>query len=251
MKNRREKQYKLSVLKMIPSVLLTVWRLRIEFFKKLSLPIFFWIVIDYTQQIIDGYPIVISGIVFWFLSVYLIVTCHRIVILGGQSVPSFRKRGWTRRETRFLSWSVWLFFSVGLVVLVGAILSIIAAEFISFLPNMDNILMLILAIPIIYMVARVNVIFPAVAIDKKPDIEWACSISEGNGWRLVILIGFYPLIAVFVDMLFGQKKNIFIENIVLSILTVIFLVLETTALSLSYKELIQNNQIDDGEVNTD
>ena len=80
-------------------------------------------------------------------------------------------------------------------------------------------------------------IFPATAIDERPDIKWSWDISQGNGWRLVIIVGILPLATGLILYLLERTDSTLIEDLVLSLIYFIVLIIEIAAVSLSYQEL--------------
>jgi hypothetical protein len=88
-----------------------------------------------------------------------------------------------------------------------------------------------------WVVARVTLMLPAIAIDRKADLIAAWSASRRNGWRLAMIVGVLPwCLQRFTDLLYRDGASI-VEFGILVVLATIFVVVEVVALSLSYWEL--------------
>lgn len=88
-----------------------------------------------------------------------------------------------------------------------------------------------------YILARLSLVFPALAIDQKVNIRWAWKCSENNGWRLVATIGLLPLALSWAFNLFIDNWSSVILTNLMMLLSVVIFVVEIVALSLSYREL--------------
>jgi hypothetical protein len=49
-----------------------------------------------------------------------------------------------------------------------------------------------LTLPGAYLCARLSMLLPATAVDKRQDMGWAWALTKGNGWRLVALLWLLP-----------------------------------------------------------
>ncbi len=84
--------------------------------------------------------------------------------------------------------------------------------------------------------------FPAVAVSKQVSLKWAWNLSKGNGWRLAILVGVLPwLISHALDLLYRDNGTV-IETMLLAFLGFPFIAVETSAISLAYRELIKGDE---------
>jgi len=88
-----------------------------------------------------------------------------------------------------------------------------------------------------WFVARVCLMLPAIAIDRKPSLGAAWLASRRNGWRLAIVVGALPWwLQVLVDLLYRDGASM-IEFALLVVLGTLMIIFEVTALSISYWEL--------------
>lgn len=237
------KLYKLSILRIISQAFIVPWEHRRALLSKLFIPIFFLVLLDTIEwneseslNITDSVVITVSILLY----VYFAVTCHRIIILGSESVPSFGLRKWSMRETRFTAWAV------GMMLLIISLFYIIFSysPYLLFLTEFEHgdyliYLLYILVIPtVIYIISRLGIIFPATAVDEMQTIKWAWQITRGNGWRLVIVFTALPLLSGSVQAILIESIDTSImSNIILSLLGYLVLVIEIAVLSLTYKEI--------------
>ena len=62
-------------------------------------------------------------------------------------------------------------------------------------------------IPTCYVLARLSLIFPATAVDQRPNIKWAWGKSFNNGWRLVVIVGLLPFVTSFAQQLMKRENS--------------------------------------------
>lgn len=88
-----------------------------------------------------------------------------------------------------------------------------------------------------YVFARLALVFPATAIDAKTSFTESWLRTRGNGWRMLVVVGGVPAVLSYAtDWLFSQALGIGAE-IAVSVVIALFLAVEVTALSLSYRAL--------------
>ena len=91
--------------------------------------------------------------------------------------------------------------------------------------------------PALFLSARICLVFPATAVGRKVDLQWAWNLSASNGWRLVLVVDLLPwLIAQILGVLSRRNASMY-ETVILTLIGLIFSAVEVAALSLSYREL--------------
>jgi len=228
--------YKLPSLNIIAASLYFAWSNKAEFLRAIALPtlvlVVFWAVgANYSAEIPSymwlpyqlGY-----GLGFSFLA----VTCHRLILVGdAERYRSFKaKPGY--RELRFLLW----------VVVIYAVESIL--EGITWYLAKDvgggdigAWVKQIASIPALYVLARLSLAFPAVAIDRNAGLRWSWIRTRGNGWRIFVVVGLFPWLTDMAIWLVWREEASVVEETILSLFTFIGLAIEIIALSFVYKEL--------------
>jgi len=239
--NEKEDHMKIRVQKVILAAFIIPWLMRREFLNKVSLPILLLMALGYLGWFLGD---VAGGLGFLFsflqllIYAYFAVTCHRIVLLGGESVPRLGIRKWTSRETRFFGWLVGIYLMVGIASLTLIMLpSILSPVMEANGFSMVQVLFIAAVIPGLYLLARLSMIFPATAVDERPNIKWAWEISQGNGWRLVVIVGIFPVITGWILKVMERADSTLIEDLVLFLISFIVIIIEIAAVSLSYREL--------------
>ncbi len=120
------------------------------------------------------------------------ISCHRLVILGVDSLPSAWGLFWSGRETRFLGWMFLIVFCVGAVVF--------PPWFFLLSPNRRALAALVFTVSVFcggYVGARLSIVLPATAIDQRPTLKGSWRLSRSNGWRLGLVV-WLPSILIFV-----------------------------------------------------
>jgi hypothetical protein len=51
-------------------------------------------------------------------------------------------------------------------------------------------------LPAAYLLARLVMLLPAIAIDRKQSIKWAWRLTRGHGWRLILILWGLPTILI-------------------------------------------------------
>jgi len=86
-------------------------------------------------------------------------------------------------------------------------------------------------------IARLSLLFPALAADQSFDPIAAWKATRGNGWKLAIVVGALPwALRSIADSMYRDEAT-WVEFGALLVLTAVFTVIQVVALSLSYWEL--------------
>ena len=133
------------------------------------------------------------------------ISCHRLVILGVDSLPSAWGLFWSGRETRFLGWTFLIAFSLGAVVLPIPFVFRELSPNLSLSPNLRALAALVFTVSVFcggYVSARLSIVLPATAIDQRPTLRGSWRLSRSNGWRLGLVV-WLPSILIFVLIRLG------------------------------------------------
>jgi hypothetical protein len=169
----------------------------------------------------------------------ILIACHRVVLLGDDSLENPWGLHWSARELRFCLWLAAqdIVLAVGLVIL--ARIETLALGF-------------LLLLPLSYAFSRASLWLPATAIDGDPTFESASALSRGNGWRLVIALFIVPgfvaaasvgwrfavALAIVPDLssVLAREQAAFVA-IARSVWMWLFLVFDVAALSVAFRML--------------
>ncbi len=86
-------------------------------------------------------------------------------------------------------------------------------------------------------IARLSLLFPALAVDRSFDPIAAWKATRGNGWKLAIVAGALPWALRSISDAMYRDEATWVEFGALLVLTAVFTVIQVVALSLSYWEL--------------
>jgi hypothetical protein len=238
---------KLDVAKVLFGAFLVPWWNRRAFVRALAIPFAALVTLSLAWYFGQEY---VPALANWFLYALYValfalfaITCHRLVLLDPPSVaPSWVPR-WSRRETRFFLWLLALgLISTSVILASATVLSTLILN-LRDLPTgepRDTWFVWILTaanVPALYLFARLCLVFPATAVDRKVNLQWAWALSANNGWRLFLIVAVLPwIIAQCVKLLYRSDAGA-IETVVLTFLGYALMAVEVAALSLSYREL--------------
>jgi hypothetical protein len=236
----RKKQIKLPIKKIIVEAFLIPWNKRKRLISALLIPSTVILTNNIVSRLIDqnyGFvlelPFLIIGIIF---SSIFAITCHRLILLGDDSVSRFGIMRWSKRETRFLGWAIGLSMLTLLVVFMTGLL-LLGFIKIGVEKSWNKILIYVFMILAGYIFARLSLLFPSTAIDQRNNISWAWNLSRANGWRLFLLVAVLPIIMALFQTFILHGAATFFETILVRVIGLILLPVEIAALSLSYKSL--------------
>jgi hypothetical protein len=238
----------LPVLSIMRNAFAIPWRKRAVMFRALLPTSVILIALDRLANSFKGEPqnlvslavLCVSSILWFVVTPLFAVTCHRLILLGEGSVPKHGLMTWSRREGRFIGWLLLATAFTGAVVVVMMLpITLFLVKF--YLP--ESLLKLICPICVLlplvlcgYMMARCSILLPATAVDERRKLAWAWETTQGNGWRLFLVIFFLPA-ALNLPFCLLKWQWPFL-NFVASAGSCIFHMVGVTALSLSYQYLV-------------
>ena len=176
------------------------------------------------------------------------ITCHRLALMGDDSVPAYGMLTWTLREWRYMGWLVVLTLVCMLIsyVINSFYVSRMISEIEAGAPPESfqtfsrwNYLVYI---PVLYVFSRLSVLYPAIALDQPIEARWAWQSTARNGWRMTLIVGILPWLLFYGVALLFRENATFVEYLVLKIIGFFLLAVEVVALSFSYKHLFENQE---------
>src|SRR5256712_12689332 len=178
-----------------------------------------------------------NAILYWVVFTLFAITCHRIVLLGDTSVPEYGLRSWTSREARFFGWGAVVFLYVLLIVVPVILVAVGAAcAGIQFSKGYEKYWGLLAAVPAMYVVARLAVLFPATAVGERRSTDWAFKTTAKNGWRLVITTSLIPAALGFAISALPVEHSLLADFLV-QLVRCALMAIGIAALSLSFRFL--------------
>ncbi|MCH9694506.1 MAG: hypothetical protein K0U72_08360 [Gammaproteobacteria bacterium] len=115
------------------------------------------------------------------------IACHRIVLLGSDSLTNPWSLHWSRRESMFFYW----LFMFAIMLYVAAMLlgvAVLAAPDRAFGYDADWLGGAIMIVVLFYLYGRFAMVFPATALDTRMIMSQSWLLTAGNGLRLTITL---------------------------------------------------------------
>jgi hypothetical protein len=180
---------------------------------------------------------------------WLAVTVHRLVLANGWEPRPLLAELNVRRFVYFVGALVfiWALYLAVKLILMGLLLNLVyppryvPADGMAPAERMDVVgltwIDLIASFLAYWLIGRISLILPAIAIDRKPDAVDIWRMSRGNAWKIAIVVGALPwVLNLVIDALWREGATTF-EVASLGILTGVFGIISVVALSLTYFEL--------------
>ena len=145
---------------------------------------------------------------------FFAVACHRSILIGEHSVSRFGIPGWPHREFRFFGWLIFIY-TIG--IMFWFVASEVVMRFIDFLQpflgeGLKELSIRLLGLNISlfpwallgqiflgYLIGRLSLLLPAIAVDSQASLRSAWLQSKGNGWRVALLIGWIPTVFLLLE----------------------------------------------------
>lgn len=128
-----------------------------------------------------------------FVYTALAISVHRLLLNAETTAIGY----WRMREVRFMSWVIFivLFFTIIFSGLGGFITTLGGPQFELFRGDWTaTLVFLLLSLPGAYICARLSMLLPATALDRKPKFGWAWALTKGNGLKLAVLLWIIPFL---------------------------------------------------------
>lgn len=190
--------------------------------KALAIPFFVSLLVD-ASALLDLLPPValLLGLLSTCIYGLFAITTHRVILLGPDSVSSWGIRTWTNRETFF----VLHLFAMGLIAIPFALSTYLLFQYTSFST-------LLWAIPYAWLLGRLSLAFPGIAIDKGVTFSRSWQMTKDHQLLMTLVVGIIPLLLIPPLIIFLFLPFTFLLSNIYSTACIVF---EVTALSMSYK----------------
>lgn len=198
-----------------------------------------------SQEIISIAFLAISVVFFSVTCAISVVGCHRIFLLGDKVVAETRWFNWTGNELKYIGWGLILTLCmIAISIPYIAVVSFALSDF-SGSSVFMMIMMPLIGLPLFYMMSRWMLIFPAASLGQRGQgLSWSWELSVGNGWRLVVLIMFLPLLVEVLTAILSYALGVIMSPLIISLLVLpikmFMAIVGIGVLSLSYQYLVDN-----------
>lgn len=235
---------KLDLTRVIAGAFVLPWSRRGEFVRALAVPAVAIVAIKIGWWLAGEK---MAGAIAWagsmayaILWILFGVACHRLVLLDQRRADIPVVPGWGRRETFFLAWTValcvttWIAGAIALMTIGTLVVNLTS---VAFFESFFEKLMFVIAT---YVFARLAFVLPAAAIDARLTFPEGWRRTRGNGWRMVVVVGVLPWTFAYLSQFIEGDDPGLAMGVAMTVLATVLLAVEISALSLSYKQLVDD-----------
>jgi hypothetical protein len=244
---------KLPLSKILINAFLIPWNRKSYFLQAIAIPTLLLVSIWALWVTINPTGILYSYLFFFAYLVafsYFAITCHRLILTSNTSLRQIQAIN-IRRLAWFTAWVIVLY---ALSLIIELIALNILIQFVKMpasvelteaiinqhqieLQKAKQIIEYTVYLPIMYLLGRLSLVFPATAIDTKSGLKWTWIQTRHNGLRLLFIIALFPWsLDILLSLLDRENATIFEQGIV-AILMYLSAAIGIFALSLTYLEL--------------
>lgn len=162
----------------------------------------------------------------WIPLTLIAITTHRIILDGPYTVPTWGINRFGLQELKFFAYQ----FVVAFAALPAIIFSTI--PFVG---------ILLTFVAIAYIIARLSLVFPAIAIGKPFGLKDSWRATQDHQLMMLVVVVVFPVFLGAIDMLVGMIPGMLWASIVISTLTTVFVV---ASLSVAYKIIMERGSQD-------
>ncbi len=214
----------------IREAVLFPWNHPQHFWRLLALPVAlttllslgeYWLLSDVSRTV--SRPVgMLMNILHLLVFSFFAVACHRSILIGEHSVSRFAIPGWPHREFRFFGWLIFIYtigvmswFSVSEVgircsdfieTFLGEGLKELSIRLLGLKMTVSPWTLLGL-IPFGYLIGRLSLLLPAIAVDAQASLRSAWLQSKGSGWRVALLVGWIPTLFLLLESTLSSYIN--------------------------------------------
>lgn len=247
---------KLPLAKVIIGSFLLPWHKKEFFLKVLAKPTFIlvlvwavWVLVS-PQQLFVNY---FFYFVYFFAFSYFAITCHRLILVNSNTKSDIYISD-VKLLVRFFLFMVFVYFLSYLLefIIITLYLNIFDStvtgelneEIINKLNKETNenlkIARQIAYLPAMYVFSRLCLVFPATAIKMKKNLKWSWKLTSKNGLRILFVVAVFPWAMSIILSFFSREHSTVIEKALIALLMYLSAAIAIFALSLTYKELVEN-----------
>lgn len=187
--------------------------------KVLAIPFLLYLLIDIAELYVQGnLSFVLLSIASVAVNTIMAVSTHRVILIGPEDVTPMSAFNWSNRETRFVAYGI----------LMGVMLVVVMLPLL-LIPQVGG----FIALPIVaWLVARLSLIFPAIAVDENVSLSKAWELSREHQLLMVLVVVVIPVLFYLPAMLIAQIPY---SSVIVSLVSTLALVLTIALLSVAYK----------------
>jgi hypothetical protein len=232
----------LSIAGVVLGAFRIVWLERANFLRSLAVPGLLLVLLFVGWSYADAAPMWLTLLAFALygalFAVYAVI-CHRLVLLAEPASRASWMPWITGREVRFLAWlaAVWVMAIGSMLAVVTVLANLLPSPTLEIGESMQVVSQVTFRAGTSYVFARLCMVLPAAAIDRRPSVKWSWNLTRGNGWKLAVIVGVLPWVIKEALALLFREEATFIETLLLATAAVALIAVEVAAVLLSYREL--------------
>ena len=198
------------------------------FVKTLCVPFVFLILLSSValRQDISAEALGLVRFLQWIPLTLIAITTHRIILEGPYTVPTWGINRFGIQELKFFAYQ----FVVAFAALPAIIFSTIPVVGI-----------LLTFVAIAYIIARLSLVFPAIAIGKPFGLKDSWRATQDHQLMMLVVVVVFPVFLGVIDTLVAMLPGMMWASIVISTVTTVFIV---SSLSVAYKIIMETGSHD-------
>ena len=214
-----------------------------------------WILTEENGESADLFGLKNFGVTFLvsmpsvFVFVAMAVYCHCSILIVGHERAANLQVAYSSREWKFFTWGLLVYVATLCCLIPGSITAGILLRELDEIYRENSWMKSILEfflfygvflLPGYYILGRWSLVFPAIAVDGLPIIRWSWRQTKGNGWRMLLFVGFVPLTVGYVDSvlaLIGLTEYPVSRNFLSSFVLFFFAPVQVGVISIAFREL--------------
>lgn len=258
-----ESSPRLALLKVLIGAFLLPWRERSRYLRALVVPTLIAVIVWAAWALLATDSSYVTALIFMPLyglafSLFA-VTCHRLVLIAAANKSPRSGSPIHQRVLVFFLWLIAVYFIVAMVKMLVMTLVMNLPGVVSLMSGgrdsevSEQIagymvwIQSIASIPSLYVLGRLSLVFPSIAMDRRLTLQGSWQLSSGNGWRLFVVVGLLPWLMAVLLSLFAREGSTVVEQSLLALLMYATMAVEVFALSLAFRELVMARSADEVE----
>lgn len=153
---------------------------------------------------------------------FLIVTTHRVILLGPNSVPRWGIYKITKREVRFALYSF-------VIIIVAMLPSVILV----FIPVVGGIAFIL---GFSYLISRFSLVLPSIAIDQDLSFSDSWKVTKNYQLLMFVVVGIFPIL---LNILISLISFIPYTSLAVTVLSLLITVWTVAALSVAFQIIVE------------
>ena len=244
-------KYQLPIKEIVSTSFEISWRNKSTLLRVLALPIFLIVLFNLTWHklftvsgVVDA--IVINSVYLIFLT-FILINCHRIFILGVDSVPRYGIN-FKVRNFKFFIWAAVLaiifyiaWFALTIIldtILINTVFDVSKSSTKHLIGTYKDAHWWASGIAkgsALYIIGRLCLVLPSAAIDGNPNIGWSWNVTKNNGLKMFTLIFAIPWFFTETMNLLLREDPSEMEVVLFQMAAYLLITVEVALLSFSFK----------------